>query len=361
MKIVADEKIPLVQHYFGSQHELILKNGRDLQKKDVINADLLIVRSVTKVNADLLENTKVQWVGSVTTGSDHLDIAWLQKAGISYYVAAGCNATAVVEYVLCVIARLQKNKLLNHARAGVIGCGRIGNQVINMLEILGFEVLQCDPYRAYQEKDFPHVPLQALHDLDLVLLHTPLTKDGEFPTYHMINTEFLSRQKENCILISAGRGAVVDFNDLSFNTKNIWCLDVWENEPLINLNILNHAFIATPHVAGHSIQSKYRAIEMVYHAALQQGWIQHSVAKIPFPTKHIDLHHQKCDWREVVLSVYDPMQTSLLMKEKMQADPTAFDSLRNAFNKNEFASVTFRRLNVTEADFQLLKKIGFIF
>ncbi len=366
MKIVADEKIPLLQHYFGEQNNLILKNGRDLQKKDVLDADLLIVRSVTKVNADLLQDTSVKWVGCVTTGSDHLDCEWLKRVNIPFYIAAGCNATAVVEYVICVIAALQKLHFLNkpNQRAAVIGCGRIGSQVVSILKKLGFEVLQCDPYRAQQEENFSHTPLQELCDLDLVLLHTPLTKQDIFPTYHMIDSLFLARQKRGCILLSAGRGAVVNFSDLQRDKTSILCLDVWENEPFIDLNILNCALIATPHIAGHSIQSKYRAIEMVYNEALIQGWLKHPIKKIPFPTRSIDFENKKLTWQEIVLNIYDPTHTSYklktLMKENNNESKNAFDFLRNQFNKDEFGSVYLKRLVVEELDYYFLKTLGFL-
>lgn len=364
MKIVADEKIPLVKHFFGENNELILKNGRELVRADLLDADMLITRSVTKVNRALLEGTSVKFVGSVTSGADHCDTTWLDEAGITWRIAAGCNAVAVVEYVICVIAALQQMHFLTQEkkRAAVIGVGTIGSVVAEKLKLFGFEVILSDPLRRDADPLFSHTPLDAIHDCDLISLHTPLTTDGLYPTYHMIEQTFINAQKPNCVLLNAGRGAVINSNDLLlYGEKLLWCLDVWENEPLIDLALLENTLIATPHVAGHSIQSKYRAVQMIYDEALNTGFLTaNDKPPIVYPTETLTLPHIH-SVREILLSIYNPINTSRLLKKMiMEKGNQMFDVLRNQFNKNEFGFVELEELSLSPKDKHFLQELGIV-
>jgi erythronate-4-phosphate dehydrogenase len=350
MKIVADEKIPLIKDYFASMGELILKPGRALQHLDVVDADIVIVRSVTHVNAALLQDTNVSFVGSVASGVDHLDTAWLDAAGIRWVSAVGCNSVAVVEYVICVIAALQKMSLLNAAkpRAAVIGVGRIGSQVVLQLETLGFEVILCDPIRAQQEKDFISTPLDTIEDCDFITIHTPLTRHGAAPTYHLINKSFLQRQKKNTILLNASRGSVIDFSDLEeYGEELYWCLDVWEN---------------APHIAGHTRQAKQRGLDMIYHEAVRQKIISPlQNINTQFPEQVIDFNHQTVDWRDVILKIYNPADSTAIMKQKIIeiSEEKIFDHLRNDFNsRDEFHFVTVKNAVLNAEDRKYLLDAG---
>lgn len=363
MKIVADKDIPFVEHYFASAGDLILVPGRALSRADVMDADVLLVRSITNVNQALLENTSVKYVASPTTGMDHFDTEWLDAAKIRWAHAQGCNAVAVKEYVICALASLMKRGYFTETkkRAAVIGVGTIGRLVVEALLILGFEVLQCDPLRAAKEKDFQHTPLEEIEDIDLVTLHTPLTRDGAFPTYHMIDKHFLQRQKENAILLNTGRGAVIDFNDLkTIGGKLVWCLDVWEHEPFIDFDILDLAEIATPHIAGYTVQSKYRAVHMIYHQAIKDNIIQDvGIQPLVFPSITMDALGNTTHWQDVVLSVYDPFDTTAFMKQKMIEDPRGgFDTLRKNFvERHEFAYVSLDNVKVSATDSVILERL----
>jgi erythronate-4-phosphate dehydrogenase len=363
MKIVADENIPLLDHYFGDLGELLVKPGRAITHEDVRDADLLLVRSVTHVDKHLLENSSVKFVGSATTGADHLDTHWLNEAGIRWAIARGCNSEAVAEYVVCVIAALQKMEYLlqNNPRAGVIGVGNVGRKVVDKLTALGFEVIVHDPVRAQHEKDFVSTPLEAFTDLDLVSIHTPLTHQGDHPTFHMIDKQFLSRQKKESILLNAGRGSVINFADLKHAGQYLnWCLDVWEHEPKIDLEILGTAVIATPHIAGYSVQAKYRGTEMIYQEACEQGVIiPQPKSEVIFPSKTLTSGHSLNDWRDVVLKIYDPRYTSQQIKEEMLSHHDTFDHLRKHFSeRHEFAFVNVRDARLSEDDVDLLKRLG---
>lgn len=253
IKIVADKDIPFVEHYFANHADLVLKSGRTITHDDVRDAEILLVRSVTKVNENLLANTAVKWVGSVTTGEDHLDTAWLDQQKIGWSTSAGFNATAVAEYVIACVAVLQQKKLLaTHFKAGVVGAGKIGQQVANKLTLLDCEVVLCDPLRAEMETNFSSSSLKELTDLDFISLHTPLTYKIH-ATHHMINQQFLERQKQGAVLLNAGRGEVISPEDLQLSGHHLhWCFDVWAHEPIIDKTILAKAELATPHIAGYS-------------------------------------------------------------------------------------------------------------
>ncbi|MBV8802675.1 MAG: 4-phosphoerythronate dehydrogenase [Gammaproteobacteria bacterium] len=333
MKIVADENIPLLDYYFSPLGQLILKPGREIVRNDLLDADILLVRSVTSVNQALLEDTSVKFVGSTTTGSDHIDTVWLNQAGISWSIAEGCNSVAVVEYVLSVIALLQKIGILpdRALRAGIIGVGRIGNAVAVKLKELGFSVVLCDPFRMTKEKDFSGVLLEDFAELDFITLHTPLTYEGTYPTYHLIEKNFLQRQKKSCVLLNTSRGSVIDFSALKQYGKDlIWCLDVWENEPYIDMDVLQQAVIATPHIAGYSVQSKYRGIEMIYDAAIQQGVIpDRNIPRAQYPFTNLSCSAVALsDWRDVMLAVFNPLVTTVEMKKTLTENSNQFDKLR---------------------------------
>lgn len=359
MKIVADANIPWVQHYFGFDADIILKPGREIVREDVQDADILLVRSVTQVNEKLLKNTAVKFVGSATLGFDHLDLDWLQQAGIRWSLAKGSNAQAVVEYVICTIAALQKMNFLTDKkmRAGIIGAGEIGQRVAIVLKFLGFEVVLCDPFRP----DLGVVPLSELNDLDFITLHTPLTRTGDYPTYHLLQKDFFTRQKKNCILLNTARGSVINFEDLKqYGEELVWCLDVWENEPEIDFKVLDLALLATPHIAGYSVQSKYRGIEMLYQAAVQQGVLADTAEEdVPYPTQEIDCENAKMDWRDAVLKIFDPRDLTQTMKQRLIEGVKAFDQLRKEFNfRNEFAFVKMKNMTMSATDKKILAFFG---
>lgn len=366
MKIIADENIPLVEHYFGSSGELVLKPGREINRQDLLAADILLVRSVTKVTPALLHGSSVRFVASSTAGSDHLDTQWMDQQGILWSVAKGCNAVAVVEYVIAVLAVLQKQNILkqNKMRAGVIGVGEIGAAVVKKLQFLGFDVVQHDPLRALQEQNFVSTPLEEFEELDFISVHTPLTFDGKYPTHHLLEKQFLARQKKGCVLLNSGRGSVINFADLKQYGKHlIWCLDVWEHEPVIDLDVLKAAFIATPHIAGYSIQSKYRGVEMIYQAAWNQGVISNkSIASVKYPGRMLSFENRSVDWRDVVLGIYNPAQTSEHMKDVLSQGKDMFDNLRKNFTERyEFGFVEIKDVVLDEYNRLVMKELGLLF
>ncbi|OGT56083.1 MAG: hypothetical protein A3F14_00565 [Gammaproteobacteria bacterium RIFCSPHIGHO2_12_FULL_43_28] len=369
MRIVADADIPFINEFFASAGDLILKPGRQMKPADVKDADLLIVRSITPVNEALLKNSRVQFVGSVTAGLDHLDLNWLAKNNITVRSAAGFNAPPVADYVVSIIAALERKGLFlrKHKRAAIVGVGYVGRLVAERLRLLGVDVLLCDPLRAENEADFNSIPLTELADLDLISLHVPLTHDGAHPTYHMINEDFLQRQKTGCILVNASRGAVMDTEAFMRAGAHLHaCFDVWEHEPHIDKEVLQTVFIATPHIAGYSVQSKLRGVEMIFTAACELGLITKATSSpVVMPMQTLQFAGLKHHWQDVVLGIFNPLIMTAMMREKLlpAADTSdLFDHLRRDFTyRHEFAYTEIKGLDLPETDRVLLEKMGMRF
>ncbi|MBC7182561.1 MAG: 4-phosphoerythronate dehydrogenase, partial [Marinobacter sp.] len=214
MLIVADENIPLLDSFFGDFGEVRRVSGRSMTAGDVRDADILLVRSVTRVNRELLEGSRVRFVGTTTIGTDHVDLDWLEQEGIQFSAAPGCNANSVAEYVLAVLSLYaEKRGLTDWTRlsVGIVGVGNVGGELARKLEKLGFDVRLCDPPRADLEQDGPpFVSLAEAMTCDVVSLHTPLTREGDHPTFHMIGEPELDSLGADQLLINSGRGEVID-------------------------------------------------------------------------------------------------------------------------------------------------------
>lgn len=272
MKIVADENIPAVKEAFSSFGEVKLLTGRKIRPADVKDADILLVRSVTKVNESLLSGSRVRFVGSATIGMDHVDIDWLKKQGIQFASAPGSNAVSAAEYVMSSLCTLAEENQLNlqHMTMGLIGCGNVGSRVKSRAEALGINCLVCDPPRAEKEGGEQFVGMDEIAHADIVTMHVPLIKEGKYPTHQMIDSDFLDKLSSGTILVNTARGGVVD--ETALHGKLDTCpdfkvvLDVWEGEPSIDRNLAGRVSIATPHIAGYSRDGKIRATEMLYQA-----------------------------------------------------------------------------------------------
>ena len=217
MLIVADENIPLLDSFFADFGDIRRVSGRDLDASQVRDADVLLVRSVTRVNRELLEGSRVRFVGTATIGTDHVDKEWLAAQGISFSAAPGCNANSVVEYVLAVAALYADRKGLSdwsRQSVGIVGVGNVGGLLAQKLDRLGFNVVLCDPLRQSDAADDSATEefssLQHALECDIVTLHTPLTHEGNHPTYHLLGSQQLAALNADQLLINSGRGRVID-------------------------------------------------------------------------------------------------------------------------------------------------------
>jgi len=269
MKIIADENIIFAKEAFGGMGEVHLANGREITTKILEDADALIVRSVTRVNEELLRGSRVKFVGTATIGDDHVDKKYLQRESIAFTNAAGCNANSVVEYFFCGLIYLL-NKYKSDPKklsAGIVGAGRIGMGAASVCEALGMRVLLNDPPLKRMSGDKKYLPLEDILSCDIVTFHTSLNRGGIDNSFHLLNKENLGMMKEGGILINSSRGEVVDTKallEVQPEKKFKMILDVWENEPDIDGDLLDLCEIGTPHIAGYSTEGKVNGTKIVY-------------------------------------------------------------------------------------------------
>ncbi|CAH1041544.1 4-phosphoerythronate dehydrogenase PdxB [Halomonas sp. TD01] len=286
MKLVIDANIPAADACFGRVGTLQRLPGREIRPADVADADALIVRSITQVNQTLLAQSSVRFVGTCTIGTDHIDRALLSERGIGFASAPGCNADAVVDYVLSsllLISEREGGPLLAR-RVGIVGAGNVGSRLQQRLQALGVETLVCDPPRAEKEragKDHaaleeanPFVSLDSvIEHCDVVCLHTPLVKEGPHATYQLLNAERINDLAPGTVLLNAGRGDCIDGlalrSRLAGKGDITAILDVWEDEPEIDAGLRDLVALATPHIAGHSLDGKLRGTWMIQQALAQ--------------------------------------------------------------------------------------------
>lgn len=273
MLIVADENIPLLESFFGDFGEVRRVAGRTVTAAHVQDADILLVRSVTSVNQALLDGSRVRFVGTATIGTNHIDQNWLAAQGIAFQAAPGCNATSVVEYVLSLLSLHAERRCIadwTSLSVGIVGAGNVGGELARTLRQLGFSVKVNDPPLEALGNEAAFVTLDEVLSCDVVTLHTPLTTTSVHPTYRLIGEQELGRLQASQLLINAGRGEVIDgdalLRRLGEAAAPVVALDVWENEPMIQPELVDRVWIATPHIAGYSLEGKARGTEMIYRA-----------------------------------------------------------------------------------------------
>lgn len=271
MKLVVDENISFAKEAFSLFGETILLPGREITREVLKDADILIVRSVTTVDEKLLDKTSIKFVGTATIGIDHIDLNYLYSKNIGFADAKGCNAFAVAEYFITALFKVcsdEKISLLNKS-IGVVGVGNVGSKVAKFSELLGLKVLRNDPPLQRENPEEIFYSLDEALDCDIVTLHVPLTFEGKHKTYHLLYEDNLQSMKDGAILINTSRGAVIDNKSLRkiIAKKNLKViLDVWENEPDVDLSLLKRVKIGTPHIAGYTWEGKINGTIMIFNA-----------------------------------------------------------------------------------------------
>ena len=257
MKVVVDKDIKnfidLVNELDGLQDiKFTYVTSKEINNDLLIDADVLFVRSTTKIDKKLLENSSVKLIGSATAGIDHVDIDYLESSQIKWFYSPGCNSSSVVHYVLSSIGYLNKINVINEdSILGIIGCGNVGAKLRLILNKLKIKNMICDPY-----KDFDYLSsMEEVSQCEVISLHTPLTFSDKYATHNMIDKYFLATSKVETI-INTSRGSIVNEKDLIEASHINYISDVWENEPCPDTDIIKKAILATPHIAGHSYEGK---------------------------------------------------------------------------------------------------------
>ncbi len=266
MKFVIDDRIPYIREAVARMNvEAVYKEGKSICASDVSDADALIVRTRTRCDASLLEGSRVKFIATATIGFDHLDTEYLAKAGIAWSNCPGCNAASVGQYMRSLLILLDRDRMLNPRTAtmGIVGCGHVGTKVMEVAQSFGMKVLVCDP-----PKGCPgYVGLERIAaEADIISFHVPLTRNEPYATWHMADQRFFDSLAKRPFIVNTSRGEVVDNAALldAIRTGKVSqaAIDTWENEPEINLDLLNTVYIGTPHIAGYSADGKVNADNM---------------------------------------------------------------------------------------------------
>ncbi|ASG63033.1 4-phosphoerythronate dehydrogenase PdxB [Kluyvera genomosp. 3] len=370
MKILVDENMPYARELFSRLGEVKAVPGRPIPTEALTDADALMVRSVTKVNEALLGDKAIKFVGTATAGTDHVDQAWLEQAGIGFSAAPGCNAIAVVEYVFSALLMLAERDgfALADRTVGIVGVGNVGGRLQKRLEALGIKTLLCDPPRADngEEGDFRSLD-ELVAQADVLTFHTPLYKDGPYKSLHLADEALIASLKPGAILINACRGPVVDnaalLKCLNAGQQLSVVLDVWEPEPDLNLALLDKVDLGTSHIAGYTLEGKARGTTQVFEAYSQFIGQPQEVALsslLPVPEfGRISLHGplDQPTLKRLVHLVYDVRRDDAPLR-KVAGIPGEFDKLRkNYLERREWSSLT---VECDDADAAaLLQKLGF--
>jgi len=370
VKILVDENMPYARELFSRTGEVVAVPGRPLPEAELRDASALMVRSVTPVNAALLADTPVKFVGTATAGTDHVDQASLQAAGIGFSAAPGCNAIAVVEYVFSALLLLAERDgfALRDRTVGIVGVGNVGSRLQARLEAWGVKTLLCDPPRADRGDTGPFHTLETLvAQADILTFHTPLNKEGRYKSWHLADAALLMALRPDTILINACRGPVVDnaalLEVLKMRGDLRVVLDVWEPEPDLSLDLLARVDIATAHIAGYTLEGKARGTTQVFEAwsafigQPQQVALESLLPPPEFSS--ITLHGEldQATLKRLAHLVYDVRRDDAPLR-KAAGQPGEFDRLRRQYEeRREWSSLQVICDNAASAS--MLKQLGF--
>jgi erythronate-4-phosphate dehydrogenase len=337
MRIVADTNLVLLNETFGQHGEIDRVSGRDIKAHHVSNADILLLRSVTRADRALLENSGVKFVGTATIGTDHLDTDWMTREGISWAAAPGCNANAAAQYTLAMmlLALDRLGRKISDQSVGIIGHGNVGSRLHGLLNLLGVPVVACDPPLADKGVAGLDSMGKALEQ-SIVSLHVPLTRHGPYATSKLVNACRLGQLNDHTLLINTSRGGVVDSGPLLSELESgriQAALDVWPNEPAFDTRLLQASVVASPHVAGYSVEGKQNGTRMVYEAfckwqgieALTDQYVPGKTAKPNRPESVVHSLSAACNVAE------DDRAMRALLTLNSEERSSGFDRLRQNY------------------------------
>lgn len=320
MKIIVENHIPYINGVLEPWAQVEYLPAAAITPAAVRDAQAVIVRTRTRCDSLLLEGSSVEFVGTATIGTDHIDLSYCSRRGIAVHNAPGCNAPAVAQWVHATIGTWMKQHGIDDAstlRLGIVGVGHVGSIVARWAQELGFQVVLNDP---------PLGLTQSVDDCDIITYHTPLTRDGEWPTWHLCNEQMLQRAERCRLVLNASRGGVCD-NEALLRWHGDVAIDCWEGEPAINHALLDKAIVATPHIAGYSMQGKQRGTAMVVKALNEHFGIN---APVNMPQAPLLGATQVTMGK--ILASYNPLLDTAALKQA----PATFEALRNNYNlRNE--------------------------
>jgi erythronate-4-phosphate dehydrogenase len=371
MKIIIDDKIPYIKGAFEEVADVIYLPGSKTTPDVVKDADAIITRTRTICNEQLLAGSSVKFIATATIGYDHIDTDYCDKNGIKWTNAPGCNSKSVEQYIASVLMVLaeEKDLELDKLCIGVVGVGNVGSKVARFCELLGMKVLLNDPPRERTENSDNFVSLEEIkQEADIITLHVPLNMKGEDATYHLCDNQFFESLSKKVILINSCRGEVVETkavkNAIKTERISTFVCDCWENEPDIDLELLDMTYIATPHIAGYSKDGKatgtrmsVEAINNFFNLGLDD-WKPQNVELPSEPIIRIDCEGltEQDIISKAVLHTYDIRKDNKLFKSM----PSDFEKQRGDYPvRREFPAYSLQCENVEQKVLEKLGKIGF--
>jgi erythronate-4-phosphate dehydrogenase len=381
-KIVCTEDLPCAREAFSTLGEVVVRRDQELSPRDLADADVLAVRSGTRVDAALLAGSRVRFVGTATIGYDHFDTRWLDEAGIRWVASPGCNANSVADWLCAALLTLARRHGFRLAgkTLGIVGHGNVGTRVERRAKALGLRVLLNDPPRARATASPAYRPLgEVLASSDIVTLHVPLEKGGPDPTRHLAGERFFASLKPGAIFVNAARGAIVDtpalLGAMDRGVVRHAAIDTWEGEPSYPADLLRRADLGTAHVAGHSYEGKVMGTAMVYLEAclflgLAPKWgpEAHLAADLPgHPPRALALAPSPDPERaadDAVRAAYDLEADDAALRATLGPDDAArakaFRALRKAYPvRREFAWYAVPGAGLSPAAREALLGLGF--
>ncbi|MFC1694533.1 4-phosphoerythronate dehydrogenase PdxB [Pseudomonadota bacterium] len=371
MKIIIDDKIPYIEGVLEPFAEVVYLPGNLTTAEAVKDADVLITRTRTLCNRDILAGSAVKFIATATIGFDHIDIDYCKSAGIEWVSAPGCNAESVNQYISSALFSfsIRKKFALEGKTIGIVGVGQVGSRVAKTCEIMGMKVFLNDPPRERLEGSSGFVSLDEIQQqADIISFHVPLNLEGVDKTWHMVNERFLQGLKNKPLLINTCRGEVFDTEAVckagKSNELSGLIIDCWEHEPELDLDLLNLADYATPHIAGYSKDGKANGTRMSVQAVSKffnlglDDWAPSGIEPPRNPIIDLD-GSKKCTesiLAEVVLSTYEIERDDRALREI----PQLFEQLRGDYPvRREFGSHAIRATNTEIEVLEKLKKLGF--
>jgi erythronate-4-phosphate dehydrogenase len=371
MKIIIDDKIPYIRGAFEPFAEVVYLPGNKTTSEVVKDADAIVTRTRTRCNRELLEGSGVKFIATATIGFDHIDTEYCREAGIEWTNAPGCNAESVNQYIASALFSwsMQKRVDLKDKTIGIVGVGHVGVKIAQLCNTIDMKVLLNDPPRERIEGSENFVALNEIQDeADIITFHVPLNMTGEDATFHMADDKFIQNLKKKPLLINTCRGEVTETlavkNALRNGAISGFIADCWENEPEIDLELLNLADYGTPHIAGYSKDGKANGTKMSVQAISRffslgiDNWEPENM-ELPESTVIEMDGNQRREYSilaEAVLSTYDIGNDN----EALRENPHLFEKLRGDYPvRREFDSYTVATKNIDNETLDKLKKLGF--
>lgn len=371
IRIVADNKIPFLEGALEGVATVDYLPGGEITREDLLDADALITRTRTRCDRSLLEGTGIRFIASATIGYDHIDTEYCREAGILWTNAPGCNSSSVRQYMVSILLYLasEKGLKLNELTLGVVGVGNVGSKVAMAAGALGMKVLLNDPPRARKEGSSAFVSLSELQkQADIISLHVPLNKGGEDNTLHLVDGKFIEGLKTGTILVNSSRGRVVKEADLMEGIRSGKLsgviLDVFDSEPDINLELLDMLTLATPHIAGYSLDGKANGTSMAVQAVSRHfglGLENWEAVHIPQPQQNQILGDATSgSLYEVLWEIYRNCYDVTADDARLRDKPESFESQRGNYPfRREPLAYSVRLFQGYDEIRDILEKLGF--